>query len=95
MTKAFEIDALHTLVAGTEAGSFARAAVQLGRSHSAVSMRLKKLEQQANTPLFLRKGRGPSELPSRPRRCGSTGRRFHAWNCGCSARRTTLCRCGT
>jgi hypothetical protein len=38
--------------------SFARAAVELGRSQSAISMQLKKLEQQAGTQLFVRKGRG-------------------------------------
>jgi DNA-binding transcriptional LysR family regulator len=52
------MDALRTVVVGTDLGSFARAAVQLGRSQSAVSMHLKKLEQQAGTPLFMRKGRG-------------------------------------
>ncbi len=52
------MDALRTVVVGTDLGSFARAAVQLGRSQSAVSMQLKKLEQQAGTTLFVRKGRG-------------------------------------
>lgn len=52
------MDALRTIVTGTDLGSFARAAVQLGRSQSAVSMQLKKLEHQAGTPLFERKGRG-------------------------------------
>ncbi|MBN8292065.1 LysR family transcriptional regulator [Rhodobacter sp. NTK016B] len=54
----FDMDALRTIVVGTDLGSFARAAVQLGRSQSAVSMQLKKLEHQAGAPLFLRKGRG-------------------------------------
>ncbi|MBD1545874.1 LysR family transcriptional regulator [Labrenzia aggregata] len=52
------MDALRAVVAGTDLGSFARAAIQLGRSQSAISMQLKKLEQQAGTPLFVRKGRG-------------------------------------
>ncbi|WP_090059154.1 LysR substrate-binding domain-containing protein [Celeribacter neptunius] len=52
------MDALRTVVVGSDLGSFARAAVQLGRSQSAVSMHLKKLEQQAGTVLFVRKGRG-------------------------------------
>src|SRR5215469_8466880 len=52
------MDALRTIVVGTELGSFARAASQLGRSQSAVSMQLKKLEQQAGQPLFRRNGRG-------------------------------------
>ncbi len=46
------------MVTGIELGSFARAALQLGRSQSAVSMQLKKLEEQAGKPLFRRSGRG-------------------------------------
>ncbi|WP_407178670.1 LysR family transcriptional regulator [Bradyrhizobium sp. STM 3562] len=58
MKPTFDIDALRTIVAGTELGSFARASVQLGRSQSAVSMQLKRLEEQAGRPLFQRNGRG-------------------------------------
>lgn len=54
----FDMDALRTMVLGIELGSFARAASQLGRSQSAVSMQLKKLEDQAGQPLFRRNGRG-------------------------------------
>jgi DNA-binding transcriptional LysR family regulator len=46
------------MVVGTELKSFARAAAQLGRSQSAVSMQLRKLEEQAGRPLFRRHGRG-------------------------------------
>lgn len=53
----FDIDALRAIVTGTDLGSFARAAAQLGRSQSAISMQLKKLEQQAGTQLFVRRGR--------------------------------------
>ena len=41
MKPVFDIDALRTIVVGSELGSFARAAIQLGRSQSAVSMQLK------------------------------------------------------
>ncbi len=58
MRPAFDMDALRTVVVGVELGSFSRAAAQLGRSQSAVSMQLKKLEQQAGKPLFRRNGRG-------------------------------------
>ncbi|WP_319519167.1 LysR substrate-binding domain-containing protein [uncultured Martelella sp.] len=58
MLTTFDMDALRTIVVGTDLGSFARAAVQLGRSQSAVSMHLKKLEQQTGTVLFRRNGRG-------------------------------------
>lgn len=58
MKPTFDMDALRTIVAGTELGSFARAASHLGRSQSALSMQLKKLEEQAARPLFRRNGRG-------------------------------------
>jgi len=58
MRPTFDIEALRTIVVGTELRSFARAAVQLGRSQSAVSMQLKRLEEQAGRPLFQRSGRG-------------------------------------
>jgi DNA-binding transcriptional LysR family regulator len=58
VTPTFDLDALRTMVLGNELGSFAQAAVRLGRSQSALSMQLKKLEQQARQPLFRRKGRG-------------------------------------
>lgn len=54
----FDLDVLRTFVAGIELGSFARAADRLGRSTSAVSAQLKKLEEQAGTPVLRREGRG-------------------------------------
>lgn len=54
----FDLDVLRTFVAGVELGSFARAADRLGRSTSAVSAQLKKLEEQAGTPVLRREGRG-------------------------------------
>lgn len=58
MTTTFNIDALRAVVSGIEQGSFTHAAAELGRSQSAISMQLKKLEQQAGVQLFVRKGRG-------------------------------------
>jgi DNA-binding transcriptional LysR family regulator len=58
MKTTFDMDALRTMVVGIELGNFARAATQLGRSQSAVSMQLKNLEQEADRPLFRRNGRG-------------------------------------
>jgi len=58
MRPTFDIDALRMIVIGTELGSFARAAVKLSRSQSAVSMQLKRLEEQVGQPLFQRNGRG-------------------------------------
>ncbi|MDX8479974.1 LysR substrate-binding domain-containing protein [Mesorhizobium sp. VK24D] len=54
----FDLDILRTFVTGMELGSFAKAAERLGRSTSAVSAQLKKLEEQAATPIFRRAGRG-------------------------------------
>jgi DNA-binding transcriptional LysR family regulator len=53
-----DLDVLRTFVTGVELGSFARAADRLGRSTSAVSAQLKKLEEQAGTPVLRKSGRG-------------------------------------
>src|SRR5882724_2699573 len=58
MRTTFDIAALRMIVTGAELGSFARAAARLGRSQSAVSMQLKKLEEQTGKALFRRSGRG-------------------------------------
>ena len=54
----FDISFLRTYVAGIELGSYARAADKVGRSTSAISAQLKKLEEQAGVPLFRKDGRG-------------------------------------
>lgn len=54
----FDMDALRTFVTGVELGSFARAAQRLGRSTSATSAQLRKLESQADALLLRRAGRG-------------------------------------
>jgi DNA-binding transcriptional LysR family regulator len=54
----FDLDVLRSFVTGIELGSFARAADRLGRSTSAVSAQLKKLEEQAGTPVLRKSGRG-------------------------------------
>lgn len=54
----FDVAALRSLVAGIDLGSFARAADRVGRSTSAVSAQLRKLEEQAGAPLFRKSGRG-------------------------------------
>ena len=60
----FDIAFLRSYVAGIELGSFARAADKVGRSTSAVSAQLKKLEEQAGMPLFRKDGRGLALTPS-------------------------------
>lgn len=54
----FDLDVLRSFVAGVELGSFAKAADRLGRSTSAVSAQIKKLEDQAGTAIFRKAGRG-------------------------------------
>jgi DNA-binding transcriptional LysR family regulator len=53
-----DLDVMRSFAAGIELGSFAKAADRLGRSTSAVSAQLKKLEDQAGTPLLRKSGRG-------------------------------------
>ena len=53
-----DMDVLRSFVTGFELGSFARAADRLGRSQSAISTQLRKLEEQAGHPLVRKAGRG-------------------------------------
>ena len=48
---------MRTLLAAVETGSFAGAARKVGRSESAVSLQLKRLEEQIGEPVFLRTGK--------------------------------------
>ena len=59
-----DMDVLRTFVTGFELGSFARAADLLGRSQSAVSTQLRKLEDQVGQPLVKKLGRGLSLTPA-------------------------------
>ncbi|WP_151637858.1 LysR substrate-binding domain-containing protein [Noviherbaspirillum aerium] len=54
----FDLDALRSFSVGMELGSFAKAADRLGRSTSAVSAQMKKLEEQAGRQILTRSGRG-------------------------------------
>lgn len=54
----FDLEVLRTFVTGVELGSFARAAERLNRSTSAASAQIKKLEEQAGTPVLRKSGRG-------------------------------------
>jgi DNA-binding transcriptional LysR family regulator len=53
-----DMDALRTLLATQQLGSLNRAAERIGRSQSAVSQQMRKLEEQVGQPLFRRQGRG-------------------------------------
>jgi len=52
-----DMDVLRTLVTAQQLGSFNRAAAQIGRSQSAVSQQIRKLEEQVGEPLFHKQGR--------------------------------------
>ena len=53
-----DLDVLRSFATGVALGSFAQAANKLGRSTSAVSAQLKKLEMQTGTELLRKAGRG-------------------------------------
>jgi DNA-binding transcriptional LysR family regulator len=53
-----DMDVLRTLLMAQQLGSFSRAADRIGRSQSAVSQQIRKLEQQVGEPLFQKQGRG-------------------------------------
>ena len=52
-----DLSVMRTLTAVVETGSFARAARLVGRSESAVSLQMKRLEEQIGEAVFLRTGR--------------------------------------
>lgn len=58
-----ELDLLRTLVAIADTGSFNRAARSVFRTPSAVSMQMKKLEEQVGRPLFAKDGRSVALTP--------------------------------
>ena len=52
-----DLDTLRTLVLAAELGSYGEAARRLGRTPSAVSLQMKRLQEDANAPLFRKQGR--------------------------------------
>ena len=57
----FESDLLRTFVAVVDTGSFSKAAERIGRTQSAVSMQIKRLEEMAGASLLVR-GNGPVKV---------------------------------
>lgn len=53
-----DLDTLRTLVTAHDAGGFAQAADRLGRTPSAISLQMKRLQEELGTPLFRKHGRG-------------------------------------
>lgn len=58
-----ESDVLRTFLAIAESGSFSSAADAVGRTPSAISMQMKKLEEQLDRSLFTKRGRGIALTP--------------------------------
>jgi DNA-binding transcriptional LysR family regulator len=53
-----DLDTLRTLSVAHDLGSLAQAAVQLGRTPSAISLQMKRLQDDLGVPLFRKRGRG-------------------------------------
>lgn len=63
MKARFDSELLRTFVSIAETGSFTRAADLVGRTQSAVSMQVKRLEDVAGATLFVRNARGVALTP--------------------------------
>jgi DNA-binding transcriptional LysR family regulator len=53
-----DMDVLRTLAVAMDLGGFGKAAERLGRSQSAVSLQMRRLEERVGRPLFRKQGRG-------------------------------------
>jgi DNA-binding transcriptional LysR family regulator len=58
-----DVDQLKTFLAIADVGNFTRAAVEVNKTQSAVSMQMKRLEDVLGRPLFARDGRGSRFTP--------------------------------
>lgn len=59
-----DMDVLRTLVLAEQLGGFGRAAERVGRSQSAVSQQVRKIEEQVGESLFEKQGRGLAPTPA-------------------------------
>ncbi len=53
-----DLDTLRTLVAANDLGGYGQAAARLGRTPSAISLQMKRLQEDVGAPLFRKDGRG-------------------------------------
>ena len=67
-----DMDVLRTLLIAVDAGSFTKAAAQIGRSQSAVSLQIDKLERQVGRPLFQPRRAGSGDSGPRLTETGQT-----------------------
>ena len=64
-----DVDLLKTFIAIADTGNFSRAAEEVHKTQSAVSMQMKRLEEIVTKPLFVREGRlSPDAGAITPRR---------------------------
>ncbi|GAN79547.1 LysR family transcriptional regulator [Acidocella aminolytica] len=77
MARPFDLELLNTLIAVSEAGSISTAAPRLGRSQSAISEQIKKLEEMCGLSLFIR-GKNGVKLTPAGERLAEHGRRLLA-----------------
>ena len=52
-----DLDTLRTLIVANDLGGYGQAAVRLGRTPSAISLQMKRLQEELRTPLFRKQGR--------------------------------------
>jgi len=74
-----DLDTLRTLVVATDLGGYSQAAKRLGRSPSAISLQMKRLQEDVGVPLFRKSGRGLA-LTEAGEMTLRTGRRMLALN---------------
>ena len=53
-----DLDTLRTFAVAHDLGGLAQAAEQLGRTPSAISLQMKRLQDELGVPLFRKRGRG-------------------------------------
>ncbi len=53
-----DLDTVRTLVVANDLGGYGQAAARLGRTASAISLQMKRLQEDVGAPLFRRDGRG-------------------------------------
>ncbi len=75
-----DLDLLHTLVVLAEEASFTRTATRVGRTQSAVTLQIQKLEDAVQQPLVIRAKGGPVELTPQGRALLETARAMLALN---------------
>jgi DNA-binding transcriptional LysR family regulator len=74
-----DLDTLRTLVVANDLGGYSQAADRLGRTPSAISLQMKRLQQDVGAPLFRKNGRGLA-LTDAGEMALSVGRRMLALN---------------